>query len=265
MTSLLPSIFEAFAAQIQRIRARLTDPDSDIAFLATSYFDTLASKSGNDILEGVLVRATGRTLKAVYQKHGADSADGELEAKPMKCGYSAHISDDTPASLLRHQQIPWIILGEASPDGTEIKWACLASYRIFDDERFRAFTDTPLPADPAERYASLLAVKRAWPTKQYIRSNPLSYKTLLGLQPGQYSFWINPDAPNTDEIRVMAAKATQISAETIATTLKIRDHFAAVVDYTDMTYTRLRELSKEKGIKGVTKKTKEELIQFLSA
>jgi hypothetical protein len=227
--------------------------------------ETLASKSGNDILEGVLVRATGRTLKAVCQKHGADSADGELEAKPMKCGYSAHISDDTPASLLRHQQIPWIILSEASSDGTQLKWACLTSYRIFDEERFRAFTDASLSADPAERYADLLAVKRAWPTKQYLRSNPLSYKTLLGLQPGQYSFWINPAAPNKDDICTMAANATQISEETITTTLRIRDYFASVVDYTDMTMNRLRELSKEKGMKGLTKKTKEELIVFLSA
>ena len=265
MTTLLPTVFDAFAAQITRIRSRLTDSDPDVAFLAATYLETLASKSGNDILESLLVRATGRALKAIGQKHGADSADGELEAKPMKCGYSAHISDDTPASLLRHQQIPWIVLGEACADGTQLKWACLTSYRIFDEARFRVFTDALLPTNPADRYTSLLAVKRAWPAKQYIRSNPLSYKTLLGLQPGQYSFWINPAAPNTDEIRTMAAKATQISEETIAATLKIRDHFAAVVDYTDMPYNRLRELSKEKGIKGITKKTKEELIAFLSA
>jgi hypothetical protein len=276
MTSLIPAVFDAFAFQIRRIRARLTDSDPDVAFLAKNYFETLASKSGNDILESLLVRATGREVKSVNQKHGADSADGELEAKPMKCGYSAHISDDTPASLLRHQQIPWIILGEACNDGTELKWACLAPYRIFDEERFQTLVAelpaekrtefTTLPSTAVERYATLVALKRAWPTKQYVRSSPLSYKTLVGLQPGTYSLWTNSAVQNTDEILKMI-NTVPITPAVIAETEWIRYFFEtkATSDYSDMNATRLKALCKEKGIKGFSTKSKDELIALLNA
>jgi len=276
MTSLLPTVFEAFARATGRYAARLTDSDPDVAFLAKSFFETLASKSGNDILEDLLVRATGRTVKSVNQKHGADSADGELEAKPMKCGYSAHISDDTPASLLRHQQIPWIVLGVACEDGTDMKWACLAPYRIFDEERFQALVAelpadkraefTTLPSSAVERYATLVALKRAWPTSRYIRSNPLSYKTLTRLQPGQYSLWTNPSVQGPDEIRRMIT-TIPVSPETIAEAEWIRYFFTtkAASDYSDMNATRLKALCKEKGIKGFSTKSKDELIALLNA
>ena len=275
MTSLLPAVFEAFATQISRIRSRLTDTDPDVAFLAKSYFETLASKSGNDILESLLVRATGREVKSVDQKHGADSADGELEAKPMKCGYSAHISDDTPASLLRHQQIPWIVLGEACNDGTELKWACLAPYRIFDEERFQTLVaDLPadkhaefkkLPSTAVERYATLVALKRAWPAKRYIRSSPLSFQTLVNLKPGQYSLWTNPSVQNTSEILRMIT-TVPISPEVISETSWIRYYVETMSakDYTDMNATRLKTLCKERGIKGFSTKSKDELIALLN-
>lgn len=274
MTTLLPTVFDAFAAQITRIRTRLTDSDPDVAFLAATYLETLASKSGNDILESLLVRATGRALKAIGQKHGADSADGELEAKPMKCDYSAHISDDTPASLLRHQQIPWIVLGEACADGTQLKWACLTSYRIFDEARFQTLVAelppekraefTALPAGHAERYATLTALKRCWPTKKYIRSSPLPYQTLVSLTPGQYSVWSTPDAPA--EIRAMTSMASHIGADTIAATTGIRDYFAAKAasDYSNMNLTQLKAICREKGLKGFCNKSKEELLTMLA-
>jgi len=275
MTSLNPAVFDAFATSTARYAARLTDSDPDIAFLAKSFFETLASKSGNDILEGLLVRATGRTVKSVHQKHGADSADGELEAKPMKGSYSAHISDDTPASLLRHQQIPWIVLGVACEDGTDMKWACLAPYRIFDEERFQALVAelpadkraefTSLPSSAVERYATLIALKRAWPTKQYIRSSPLSYTTLVNLQPGQYSLWTNLSVQNTDEILKMI-NTVPITPAVIAEAEWIRHYFAtkAASDYSDMNATRLKSLCKEKGIKGFRTKSKDELIALLN-
>jgi len=274
MTTLLPSVFEAFTAQIGRIRARRTDPDPDVAFLAKTYLETLASKSGNDILESLLVHATGRELKAIGQKHGADSADGELEAKPMKCGYSAHISDDTPASLLRHQQIPWIVLGEACSDGTEIKWACLAPYRIFDEARFQnlvtelppetRFKFTTLPLGHAERYATLTELKRCWPTKKYIRSSPLPYTKLVNLAPGQYSLWSTAHAPA--EIKEMAMIQSSIHPDTIAATTGIRDYFAAKAtsDYANMNLTQLKAICREKGFRGLCNKSKEELLILLT-
>jgi hypothetical protein len=273
---MISACFENFASRINQIKSRLEDPDPMVAMLANSYLETLASKSGNDILEKLLVEATGRTVKDVTQKHGADSADGELEAKPMKCGYSAHISDDTPASLLRHQQIPWLILGEASKDGLQMKYAVLVPYRAFDEERFQAFVkELPaeerssfagvLPASHAERYDTLLRLKNIWPQKKYIRSNPLSFKTLCSLKPGEYSIWINGDDSVSipKEIRELASVSASASA---SAAVAIRDYFAlrSASDYADMTIGRLKDLCRERGIRGYSGKTKEELIALLS-
>ena len=119
--------------EVEDVKALLnTSSDPLTKRLASNYISTLASKAGNDILEDVLVRATGRETKKTRQKHGADSEDGLVEAKPCKGSYGGHISDDTPMSLKRHQAIPFCILGVATDDGQKIKWALIVSYRVFD-------------------------------------------------------------------------------------------------------------------------------------
>ena len=187
-----------------------TNIDPALPTLATAYLKMLASPNGNDILEEVCVKATGREPKEDV-KHGADSKDGELEAKPMKTGYNAHISDDTPASLLRHQTIPYICLAEWSKDGAELLWAITTSYRIFDAARYRGIlatlSDSPanhglapeLPTTVLERRAALealvvarerLIAERNIP--RYVRSNPLPIEALASLQRGQYTIWADP-------------------------------------------------------------------------
>lgn len=187
--------------------------------LTQSYLKMLGSPNGNDILEEVCVCASGREPKAYDTKHGADSADGELEAKPMKTTYNAHISDDTPASLLRHQTIPYILLAEWTKDGVELLWALTTSYRIFDDARYRGILTTfpaehrgatvgavgatpltvqELPKDLTERHMILeelvklrerLITERNIP--RYVRSNALPVENLATLQPGQYAIWVD--------------------------------------------------------------------------
>jgi hypothetical protein len=185
--------------------------DTRMGQLTKSYLKMLSSPNGNDILEEVCVKATGREPKADDTKHGADSADGELEAKPMKTTYNAHISDDTPASLLRHQTIPYILLAEWTKDGVDLLWALTTSYRIFDDARYRgilatfpaeyqgASTAAQLPTDLAGRRKVLedLVVLREKLVKErniprYVRSNPLPVEALATLQPGQYCVWADP-------------------------------------------------------------------------
>jgi hypothetical protein len=182
-----------------------TERDPQITRLTQSYLKMLASPNGNDILEEVCVRATGREPKTDDTKHGADSADGELEAKPMKTAYNAHISDDTPASLMRHQTIPYILLAEWTKCGTDVLWALITSYRVFDNSRYRGILATfppefqgatELPKDHSERRKALedlillrdrLIKERNIP--RYVRSNALPIEDLASLQPGQYAVW----------------------------------------------------------------------------
>ena len=177
--------------------------------LASNYLSMLASKAGNDILEDMLVRATGRATKEVGQKHGADSADGLVEAKPCKGKYSCHISDDTPMSLQRHQAIPFCIIGIATDDGQKIKWAAIVSYRIFDNSRYLAIcknlglqgAEWPdrLPEDKGERNILLDNLVKQHKKKTYIRSNPLPISCLSSLAPHEYSLWVNPEFKDTVE------------------------------------------------------------------
>lgn len=186
----------------------LTTATSDVKYFAQSWLDTLASKNGNDILEPVLVEATGRDAKALTKKHGADSGDGLLESKPLKTKYAAHISDDTPASLLRHHKIPYIVLGESSSDGRVLQWALYMSYRAFDQSRYQKMWAllSPiereelceiLPEDMEARYAVLAKLKAIWKPKNYIRSNPLPIDDIRTLKNGQFSLWLNPDVELT--------------------------------------------------------------------
>jgi hypothetical protein len=171
--------------------------------LASYYLESLASKSGNDILETLLVEATGRQVKDGTQKHGADSKDGLVEAKPCKGKYSAHISDDTPMTLMKSQTIPYCILGVASKDGSKIEWAAIVSYRIFDNTRYKnivrnlQLTDAKwpadLPTDQEERMKVLTDLVAAHKPKVYVRSSPLPLECLLNLPPTEYSLWVSDE------------------------------------------------------------------------
>jgi hypothetical protein len=190
--------------------ANSTDYTEEIRYFAQCFLDTLASKNGNDILEQVLVEFTGRTIKSITKKHGADSEDGLLESKPLKCKYSAHISDDTPASLLRHHTIPYIVIGEATPNGQIIKWVLYTSYRIFDQSRFTKMRNTLLLEEQStipevlsmnigERYQTLEELKKIWKPKQYIRSNALPIQDICKLKEGEFTLWVNSEL-NSSEI-----------------------------------------------------------------
>ena len=228
--------------------------DPRLGKLTQSYLKMLGSPNGNDILEEVCVRATGREPKADDTKHGADSADGELEAKPMKTAYNAHISDDTPASLLRHQTIPYILLSEWTKDGVDLLWALTTSYRVFDNSRYRGILATfpaehqgdseaaqKLPTDLADRRRVLeeLVVLRERFVKErniprYVRSNPLPVEDLANLQPGQYCVWASPalEKSRGKAHKVIWAlwKAQRdpfvLDEAFVAGTEAIRDHFA---------------------------------------
>ena len=184
--------------------ANSTDYTEEIKYFAQCFLDTLASKNGNDILEQVLVESTDRKIKSITKKHGADSEDGLLESKPLKCKYSAHISDDTPASLLRHHTIPYIVIGEATPNGQIMKWVLYTSYRIFDQSRFTKMRNTLLPEDQTaipellsinieERYQTLEDLKKIWKPKQYIRSNALPIQDICKLKEGEFTLWVNSE------------------------------------------------------------------------
>ena len=183
---------------------RIQSPDCSEMdkFFAQCFLDILASKNGNDILEQLFVECTGRFIKSITKKHGADSEDGLLESKPLKCKYSPHISDDTPASLLRHHTIPYIVIGEATPNGQIIKWVLYTSYRIFDQSRFTKMRNTLieeerqnipelLPITMTERYQTLTDLKKIWKPKNYIRSNPLPIQDICKLKEHEFTLWIN--------------------------------------------------------------------------
>jgi hypothetical protein len=198
---------QAFAKHHQLVSTALKTVQTDVSdaskYFAQSWLDTLASKNGNDILEPVLVEATGRTAKSISKKHGADSEDGELESKPFKSKYNAHISDDTPNSLLRHHTIPYICLGQASEDGRTILWAIYMSYRAFDNSRYKGIVQSLpiaqqpdfaeiLPTGMEERYAMLTKLKQILGPKKYVRSNPLPIQDICALKAGEFTLWLNP-------------------------------------------------------------------------
>jgi len=183
--------------------------DPKVKKLVKCYLDSLASKAGNDILEDLLVRATGRETKKIGQKHGADSEDGLVEAKPCKGKYSGHISDDTPMSLKRHQEIPYCILGVATDDGQKIKWAAIVPYRVFDNARYLGIRNNlglqgeawpdKLPEDKVSRDALLDNLVKQHKKKSYVRANPLPLTCLESLGRDEYSLWVNPEFRDTVE------------------------------------------------------------------
>jgi hypothetical protein len=200
--------------------------------LAQNYLDSLASKSGNDILEKLLVEASGRKVKSVGTKHGADSEDGLLEAKPMKTSYNAHISDDTPMSLMRHQEIPLIVLGEASSDGKQVLWAIMMDYRMFDQSRLNKMNyEKTLEIDPILRFQIIQDIVKKHPKKTYVRSNPLPFNVICELKTGEYSIWVNPNlkqnknSPIHTNILKLASNSSILSSETMKKSFAIRDYF----------------------------------------
>lgn len=288
------SVLELFHTKVAKALAYAAgDAEPFVSEFARDYLESIASKTSNDVHEATLVRATGRAPKPPHIKHGADSEDGELEAKPMKEKYSAHISDDTPASLLRHHTIPEIVLGVLSPDGRQWKWVLRTSYRVFDAARFTGLLSN-LPADiasafpavlpdvPAERYATLMRLKSVWGQGKdsYVRSNPLPIEALKDLAVGDYSLWSDgiPDHPVLRTLHERtAAAAVAAPAEEPAEPAEmaapaIPSLFQAAHQYrTDFTkliaedldgknISQLRALCKEHNIRGYTKFTKEQLI-----
>jgi len=196
--------------EVEDVKALLnTSSDPLTKRLASNYISTLASKAGNDILEDVLVRATGRETKKTGQKHGADSEDGLVEAKPCKGSYGGHISDDTPMSLKRHQAIPFCILGVATDDGQKIKWVLIVSYRVFDNSRYLGIRNNlglegeawpdKLPDDKASRDILLENLVKHHKKKTYVRSNPLPLSCLESLSKDKYSLWVNPEFKDSVE------------------------------------------------------------------
>lgn len=206
---------EIFAQHHARVATALADTCN---YFAQYWLLSLASPTGNDILQEVAVEATGRVNST--DKLGADSTDGELEAKPFRRTYTAHISDDTPRSLLRHHAIPYIILMQASPDGRQIQWALLTSYRIFDDARFTKMGGNDcLPADLTERKEALLRLEAARSAGVYVRSNPLPLECLETLGVGKYDVWINPEIttfPNTRAWQIVRRLAEESTGEGIS-------------------------------------------------
>jgi hypothetical protein len=171
----------------------------DLKELSQVYLDSLSSPSGNDILEKVLVRATGREPKSNSVKHGADSEDGLVEAKPCKEKYTGHISDDTAMSLLRHQEIPWCILSTSTKDGSSILWAVTCSYRVFDNCRYREIVNRlelegcaeSLPTNPEEKQTLLKNLVKAHKPKCYVRSNMLPLSCLKDLNVSEYDVYVH--------------------------------------------------------------------------
>jgi hypothetical protein len=234
MYSIDSTIFDLHHQFVKQCEDAITS--SDVSnfqkILAQNYLDSLASKSGNDVLEKLLVEASGRKVKSVGTKHGADSEDGLLEAKPMKTSYNAHISDDTPMSLMRHQEIPLIILGEASSDGKQVLWALLMDYRMFDQDRLNKMNyDKTLEIDPILRFLIINDIVKKHPKKTYIRSNPLPFNVISKLQSGEYSLWVNPNlkknknSPMHTEILKLSSTSSTLSSETMKNSFAIRDYF----------------------------------------
>jgi len=276
------SILDIFHTKVAKAVAyAASHADPFFSEFARDYLEGLASKTSNDVHEATLVRATGRTPKPLTIKHGADSEDGELEAKPMKEAYTAHISDDTPASLLRHHTIPEIVLGVVSADGRRWKWVLRTSYRVFDAARFtgllsnlpaevKATFPAVLPDVPAERYAILMRLKSMWGQGKdsYIRSNPLPIEALRDLAAGDYSLWSDGDgAPDHPVLRLLHERAAAAAPPAAIPSLfqaahQYRTDFTKLIaeDLDGKNLTQLRALCKEHAVRGYTKFTKEQLI-----
>lgn len=231
--SILEDKVNAFHAFIAELNKDCASEDPKLKQYATIVLNVIASKNGNDLLETQLVEFTGRKPKAVDQKHGADSEDGELEAKPVKGPYTAHISDDTPSSLLRHHTIPFIILGVFSENGQRLQWAILTSYRVFDQARYQKMVtefvepekraDFPelLPLIWSDRKAVLERLEGARPAKKYVRSNSLPLRSLHSLEPGQYCIWIHPDCKDK-KLLTLKDREIPMSSEYITQTQNYR-------------------------------------------
>lgn len=209
MTTIIPQIHSAcYAEHNARVTEAESKPDD---FFACAWLESLASRTGNDILQKVAVESVGK-INATC-KHGADSTDGELEAKPFKRKYDAHISDDTPASLLRHHKIPFIILLSGSDDGRIIYWAVLLPYRLFDTARARGMGfltgDEELPTDISERFKRIKQFEAARTKGKYMRSNPLPYSVLESLKPGEFDIWVNPDVECSRPDYVLVCKLAE--------------------------------------------------------
>jgi hypothetical protein len=277
------SILDIFHTKVAKAVAyAASHADPFVSEFARDYLESIASKTSNDVHEATLVRATGRTPKSLTIKHGADSEDGELEAKPMKEAYSAHISDDTPASLLRHHKIPEIVLGVVSADGRRWKWVLRTSYRVFDAARFtgllsnlpaevKATFPAVLPDVPAERYAILMRLKSVWGQGKdsYIRSNSLPIEALKDLAAGDYSLW-SDGVPDHPVLRLLHERAAAAAAaeESVAIPSLFQTAHQYSTDFTKLieedldgkNLTQLRALCKEHKVRGYSKFTKEKLI-----
>jgi hypothetical protein len=200
---ILPEVLQDHMKEVVSIKALTAESDPLVKKIASTHLELLGSKAGNDILESVLVRATGREPKDPGQKHGADSKDGDVEAKPCKGTYSAHISDDTPNCLLKAQKIPYCILGVTSENGQQIHWAAIVPYRVFDTARYQKILsklnfskeewpeELPTNADSRTELLNKLVVASADIKNKGIRSNPLPLQCLDTLSPSEYSVWVS--------------------------------------------------------------------------
>ena len=281
MFSIISSVFDEHHADVEKcIKLIKESTNPFLCKLAQHYLYTLASKSGNDTLEKVFVESTGRKVKKTAQKHGADSEDNTLEAKPLKGAYGAHISDDTPSSLMKHQTIPFIILGCASPNGQKILWVVQCSYRIFDTARFKALVKQlpeserkkyeSFPVDLTERYKVLTQLKKAFGKKNGIRSNPLPFSCISALKPGEYCVWVNPTSSSSEvnkDILRLQKEEIPIDEKWYEDAMKYKTEFQHQIDtnLSEMNITKLKELCKKQNIKGYTNKKKEDLLKFLNA
>lgn len=202
-----PEVLQAHMTKVEAVKALAAASDNPplVKELAATYLEVLGSKAGNDILETMLVWATGREPKDPAQKHGADSKDGLVEAKPCKGKYSAHISDDTPNCLLKSQKIPYCILGVTSENGQQINWAAIIPYRVFDNARYQKILlklklpkeewaeDLPINADARTELLNKLITASADIKNKGIRSNPLPLQCLGTLSPSEYSVWVSDE------------------------------------------------------------------------
>jgi hypothetical protein len=202
-----PEVLQAHMTKVEAVKALASAADTIplVKELAATYLEVLGSKAGNDILESMLVWATGREPKDPAQKHGADSKDGLIEAKPCKGAYSAHISDDTPNCLLKSQKIPYCILGVTSENGKQIHWAAIVPYRVFDTARYQKIIsklnfskeewpeELPTNADDRTKLLNKLVTESADIKNKGIRSNPLPLHCLATLPPSEYSVWVSDD------------------------------------------------------------------------
>ena len=197
----------------------------------------------------------------------------------MKSKYNAHISDDTPAILLKNQQIPFIVIAEATEDGTQILWAILLSYRTFDISRFNSLVkELPeekrvgfkiLPDEHNERYAMLQKLRNIWPKSVKIRSNPLPFDDMRSLKSSEYSIWVNPAlTKNSKEHTFMIEldRTSILNKKSMEKSLDIRDYFKKMKadDYNEMSATELKEVCRKNNIQGFSNKKKEGLLSLVT-